>query len=142
MTERVLRCPINADLGRLRDVVHAYADAGGLRGERLEDLVLAVNEAVTNVLDHGGGAGTLTLHARPGAVLVQIEDTSGQLTREHLDAAEIDPTAMRGHGLWIIQRLCDGVHLQRTSRGALLTLTMNTPRTPHTPGPTGSPDCS
>ncbi|MFD0474393.1 ATP-binding protein [Nonomuraea thailandensis] len=54
--ERVLRYPISTDLGRLRDLVSAYAVAGGLRGERLMDLVLAVNEAVTNVLDHGGAA--------------------------------------------------------------------------------------
>ncbi|MEU1390937.1 MULTISPECIES: ATP-binding protein [unclassified Nonomuraea] len=135
----MLRYPISVDLGRLRDLVRAYAEAGGLRGERLEDLVLAVNEAVTNVLDHAGGAGTLTLRARPGAVTVQIEDTSGRLTREHLDSAEIDPAAMRGYGLWIIQRLCDRVHLQRTGRGALLTLTMHTARTS---GPASSPGCS
>ncbi|MFB9207096.1 hypothetical protein ACFFV7_38315 [Nonomuraea spiralis] len=41
--------------------------------------MLAINEAVTNVLDHGGAAGTLTLLARPGAVAVQVEDVSGRI---------------------------------------------------------------
>ncbi|GAA4964264.1 hypothetical protein GCM10023334_084660 [Nonomuraea thailandensis] len=137
--ERVLRYPISTDLGRLRDLVSAYAVAGGLRGERLMDLVLAVNEAVTNVLDHGGAAGTLTVRTRPGTITVHVEDVAGHLTRDHLDQAKIDPAASHGYGLWIIQRLCDQVHLDRTGQGSLLTLTMHVPSTEGGPGATGRP---
>lgn len=35
----------------IRDQVREHAQRAGLTGERLDDLVLAVNEAVTNVLD-------------------------------------------------------------------------------------------
>ncbi|MGR6918160.1 ATP-binding protein [[Actinomadura] parvosata] len=125
----MLHSPISADLARLRDLVSAHAVAGGLRGERLMDLVLAVNEAITNVLDHGGAAGTLTVRARPGAVVVEIEDVAGHLTRDHLAEAKIEPGASHGYGLWIIQRLCDQVRLDQTGQGSLLTLTMHVPCT-------------
>ncbi|GAA2214232.1 hypothetical protein GCM10009850_096970 [Nonomuraea monospora] len=127
MTERVLRHPIDADLARLRALVSTQASAAGLRGERLVDLVLAANEAITNVLDHGGGTGTLTIRTRPGAITVQVEDAAGHLTRDHLARARIGPAASRGYGLWLIQRLCDQVELHHAGGGSLLSLTMHVP---------------
>ncbi|WP_336203775.1 ATP-binding protein [Nonomuraea sp. LPB2021202275-12-8] len=121
----VARCRITTDLEQPRSLVRAYARQAGLRGERLDDLVLAVNEAVTNVLDHGGAAGTLTARTRPGAVIVEIKDTAGRLTRDHLAAAKVDPHGTHGFGLWVIQHLCDQVHLDQSCSGSRLTLTMN-----------------
>ncbi|MEV5890355.1 ATP-binding protein [Nonomuraea fuscirosea] len=117
-----LRCPITADLALIRDLVGMHARHCGLPGHRLEDLVLAVNEAVTNVLDHGGGAGTVTARQAGDLIMVEVLDLAGGLTPDHLACAAVDPTATQGYGLWVIQHLCDEVTLRQTERGSLLTL--------------------
>src|SRR5262245_7150734 len=81
--KQLLRCQISADLERIRGVVRGHARQAGLSEERLEDLVLAVNEAVTNVLDHGGATGTVTTRVGPGVVTVEITDHAGTLSAEH-----------------------------------------------------------
>ncbi|GAA3615029.1 hypothetical protein GCM10022419_120320 [Nonomuraea rosea] len=119
-----LRCPISADLELIRALVHAHARRGGLRGARLEDLVIAVNEAVTNVLDHGGAAGMVIVRNSAEAVVVDIVDFAGRLSHEHLAAAKIDPTGSRGFGLWVIQHLCDRVDLEQSDQSSRLRLHM------------------
>ncbi|MFI9593979.1 ATP-binding protein [Nonomuraea sp. NPDC052265] len=125
--ELELRCPISADLAFIRDLVRVHGHHGGLSGERLEDLVLAVNEAVTNVLDHGGSAGLVTATRDAIGVCVEILDTAGRLTPDHLDAAGVDPTASHGFGLWVIRQLCDSVAVERTVVGSRLRLRMLVP---------------
>ncbi|SDL76156.1 Anti-sigma regulatory factor (Ser/Thr protein kinase) [Nonomuraea jiangxiensis] len=105
-------------------MVRSHARHGGLKGERLEDLVIAVNEAVTNVLDHGGGDGTVTVRVCPGVVTVEVTDVAGVLSADHLRSAQVDPTASHGFGLWVIQRLCDKVRLDQTGHGSRLSLSM------------------
>ncbi|GAA4917306.1 anti-sigma regulatory factor (Ser/Thr protein kinase) [Nonomuraea thailandensis] len=117
-----LRCPITADLGLIRDLVRLHGRHSGLPDRRLEDLVLAVNEAVTNVLDHGGKSGIVTARAAGGQVVVDVLDFAGLLTHDHLAAARLDRTASHGYGLWLIQHLCDEVVLELVERGSLLSL--------------------
>ncbi|MEV4806030.1 ATP-binding protein [Nonomuraea sp. NPDC049421] len=117
-----LRCPISADLGLIRDMVRLHGQYCGLPERRLEDLVLATNEAVTNVLDHGGKAGVLTARGLPDGVMVQVLDVAGLLTSAHLAEASLDQTASHGYGLWVIQYLCDAVTVERTDEGSLLSL--------------------
>ncbi|WP_188197553.1 ATP-binding protein [Nonomuraea sp. SYSU D8015] len=119
-----LRCPIGTNLGSLRDLVRIHAIRSGLTSERADELVLAVNEAVTNVLDHGGKEGTVTVRSRGDGITVEVADAAGLLTGDHLAAAEVDPTRSHGFGLWVIQHLCDEVTLEQTHRGSLLTLHM------------------
>ncbi|GIH93239.1 ATP-binding protein [Planobispora siamensis] len=98
---------ITADLSTLRDRITDSAKRAGLRGRRLDDLLLATNEAVINVLEHGGGRGTVSLSHDGTDVHVEITDAMGRLspldTRRHLPGAD----ASRGFGLWLIGRLCD-----------------------------------
>ncbi|GAA3263018.1 ATP-binding protein [Nonomuraea helvata] len=117
-----LRCPISPDLRYIRELVRIHGEHHGLNGEQLEGLVLAVNEAVTNVLDHGGKAGRVTARGHEHGVIIEILDIGGRLTPEHLAAATVDPTGSRGFGLWVIQRLCDDVTLERTASGSVLSL--------------------
>ncbi|MEW1843353.1 ATP-binding protein [Nonomuraea angiospora] len=117
-----LRCPISFDLGYIRDLLRVHGEHHGLDGEQLDGLVLAVNEAVTNVFDHGGQAGLITARGHDHGVIVEILDIGGRLTPEHLAAATVDATGSRGFGLWLIQSLCDEVTLEHTGSGSLLTL--------------------
>ncbi|MEV4179609.1 ATP-binding protein [Nonomuraea sp. NPDC049709] len=124
-TEFELRCPISPDLGYIRDLVRIHGRHHGLTGERLDDLVIAVNEAVTNVFDHGGRAGLITARGHEHGVTVEVLDTGGALTPEHLAAATVDPAGSHGFGLWIIQHLCDEVTVEQTELGSLLSLHMS-----------------
>ncbi|SEL01652.1 ATP-binding protein [Nonomuraea pusilla] len=108
--ESELRCPITWDLGLLRERVSAFAADAGFSGPRLQDLVLAVNEAADNVLEHGGGAGAVVLGADGQGIRVDVLDRAGTLTSAHLYRhASAPPPAARGYGLWIIRQLCDEV---------------------------------
>ncbi|MGW0809832.1 ATP-binding protein [Nonomuraea sp. NPDC002799] len=124
----MLRCPISADLDRIRHQIRLHARDSGLSGERLDDLVLAVNEAVTNVLDHGGADGTITARGGPHGVTVEVLDQAGRLTRDHLAEAKVDPTGSHGFGLWTIQHLCDEVHVDQENGGSRLSLHMCHPQ--------------
>ncbi|MEV4174704.1 ATP-binding protein [Nonomuraea sp. NPDC049709] len=124
-TEFELRCPIGPDLGYIRDLVRIHGQHHGLTGERLDDLAIAVNEAVTNVFDHGGRAGLITARDHEHGVTVEILDAGGGLTPEHLAAAIVDPAGNHGFGLWIIQHLCDEVAVEQTGLGSPLSLHMS-----------------
>jgi serine/threonine-protein kinase RsbW len=117
-----LRCPISPDLRYIRDLVCIHGRLHGLPDERLHDLALAVNEAVTNVLDHGGQAGLVTARGHDHGVTVEVLDVGGRLREEHLAAVMEDPTGERGFGLWAIQTLCDKVTLEQTALGSVLSL--------------------
>ncbi|MDA0638445.1 ATP-binding protein [Nonomuraea sp. MCN248] len=127
--ETALRCPITADLALLREHVRAFAAASGLSGARLDDLVIAVNEAADNVLEHGGGAGTLNARADDQGIWIDVENSSGSLTAGHLyrHGADPPPAASRGYGLWIIRRLCDEVRVEQAGDRSLLRMNIRFP---------------
>jgi serine/threonine-protein kinase RsbW len=118
-----LRCPISDDLRLMRELVRTYAEFSGLSGCRPGDLVLAVNEAAINVLEHGGAIGTLTACSDENGVSVEILDSGGTLQGEHL-TAEPDMRSLRGLGLWMIRRLCDEVTLDHPDGRSRLCLRM------------------
>ncbi|MFI9594756.1 ATP-binding protein [Nonomuraea sp. NPDC052265] len=130
--EPELRRPISTDLDAIRRLVREHAGRGGLSGERLDNFVLAVNEAVTNVLDHGGGTGTVVARNDAGGVTVEIADDAGWLSAAHLAAAEHGRahSAGFGFGLWLIQHLCDHVELDQSPQGSRLRLQMSVRTTP------------
>lgn len=98
------------DLGPVRRAVSAAAGHGRLDDDRCTDLVLAASEAAANSLRYGGGRGVLTTWVTESEVICQVEDT-GTIT---------DPLAGRrrgrhdadGHGLWVINQLCDLVEVR------------------------------
>ncbi|HEX4816409.1 MAG TPA: ATP-binding protein [Nonomuraea sp.] len=117
-----LRCPISPDLGYIRDLVRIHGRHHGLSGDRLEDLALAVNEAVINVLDHGGQAGLVTARGHEHGVSVEVLDVGGRLSDAHLADVPVDPRGGQGFGLWVIRHLCDEVTLEQTGLGSVLGL--------------------
>ncbi|MET8987805.1 ATP-binding protein [Nonomuraea wenchangensis] len=119
-----LRCPITADLGLLRQQVGSFAAAAGFAGVRLGDVVLAVNEAADNVLQHGGGSGTVVAHADAEGIWIEVLDPAGTLTCERFQqrVAVPPPIAARGYGLWVIARLSDEVLIDHPEGGCRLRL--------------------
>ena len=99
------------DLFRLRETVAARATAAGLTANRVDDLVLAVNELMCNSIQHGGGTGTLRLWQEAGVLVGEVHDRG--LVRDPL-VGRIRPegTGQGGAGVWMANHLCDLVQIR------------------------------
>lgn len=110
-------------LGEVRDLAHAWADATALDRMRRGDLVLAISEAAANSIVHGGGSGVLRLWTTAsGDVVAEIRDR-GRLSdplagrrRPSLDSAN------GGRGLWLIHQVSDLVEVRARETGLTLRL--------------------
>jgi serine phosphatase RsbU (regulator of sigma subunit)/anti-sigma regulatory factor (Ser/Thr protein kinase)/GAF domain-containing protein len=91
-----------------------------LPAERHSDLVLAVNEAMGNAIEHGSGADPdrvvqVEAGVRGAQLLISVTDSGRWQER---DAASAD----RGRGLLIMRRLVNKVEIGRGPRGTTVTL--------------------
>lgn len=107
----------------VRQLVSATARAEGLPADRVEAFTLAVNEAATNAIRHGGGHGTVWLWDEGGHLVADVhspvplaDPTVGRLNPE--------PTGMSARGLPLINYLCDLVRWSRDTRGTHIRMWM------------------
>jgi anti-sigma regulatory factor (Ser/Thr protein kinase) len=111
------------DLWPIRRLVASHADRCGLSGDRAGNLVLAASEIAANTLRHTGGGGTLHVWRTEHELLCQLHD-QGWIT---------DPLAGRrrrspiepGHGLWLVNQVCDLVELRTGRTGTTVRLHMD-----------------
>lgn len=113
-------------LGEVRDFVEARIGAAGLPAERAGELVLAVDEAVSNIIMHGATSedGLIEIRVKqdPAAVVVQIRD-DGPLfdpTRVEDPHLEISPLVREkggGFGVYLLNTLVDRVSYRVTEDG-------------------------
>jgi serine/threonine-protein kinase RsbW len=115
--------PSPPHLARLRRA--ARASLREVSSEVAEEVVLAVDEAVTNAILYGSGAG------QPVEVAVEVKADWVEATiLDHgpapppLGLAGGDPEALgtHGRGLWLLRRLVDEVRLERVKLGTRVTL--------------------
>jgi anti-sigma regulatory factor (Ser/Thr protein kinase) len=107
----------------LRHTVTRAAENVGLRGQRLEDFVLAVNEIVTNAVRHAGGHGRLRMWLYAGAVRCEVVDNGAGIPQDRLNGHELPPSfAVSGRGLWLARHLCDLFMVQTGPQGTKITL--------------------
>lgn len=104
-------------LAPVRRFVASQAGAAGLEGERIESLVVAANEAATNSVRHGGGAGVVRMWTDPGAVVCEVHDRGGRLEQPLVGRLRPKAGTSGGHGLWMANQLCDLVQI-RSRRGS------------------------
>lgn len=107
-----------AKLGPVRDLVRDFAEHAGLSEDRATDLVIAVNELAANTLAHTAGTGVLRIWSTGNEVLCEIYD-GGWITDPLAGHLRHEPES-RGHGLWLVNQVCDLVEL-RTGPGGTST---------------------
>jgi anti-sigma regulatory factor (Ser/Thr protein kinase) len=104
---------------RLHDVRTAVEEALSGRGyerERVEDVVLAVNELATNAVEHGTPEAQLSLWTGGHGLICEIDD--GGTLRDPLPGLQAPhPAEPRGRGVWIARQICDSLHVWTDSRG-------------------------
>jgi anti-sigma regulatory factor (Ser/Thr protein kinase) len=109
------------DLARVRAFASAQARRAGLPAGRARDVVIAVSELAANTWRHTDAPGTLHIWAADGELLCQVHD-SGQVSDPLAGRRRPTPEAGRGHGLWVVNQLCDLVELRTASTGTTIRL--------------------
>jgi len=119
--ERLFRQVTLGDLAAIRHYVRQAAEAGGLDGTALEELVVAANEALSNIIRHGFKGQpadiSVTIACSPEAVEVTLRD-QGPAFDPH-DAPPPDtslPLEQRpfgGLGVQLMRELCDEMRYRR-----------------------------
>jgi anti-sigma regulatory factor (Ser/Thr protein kinase) len=111
-----------ADLMPVRRLVERYAWQAGLSAERTIDLVLAANEIAANTIMHTAGGGVMHLWHTDAEVICEVHD-SGQITDPMAGRIRYGPDD-RGHGLWLVNQVCDLVELRSGATGTTVRMHM------------------
>lgn len=132
--ERVeLNIPSNPIFERVvRASAAEVGSAFGFSAERVEDLKLAISEAVNNAIDHGNcrEAGKLVavVFEIDGEKLeIRISDEGPgvervDISRRVVDEANLEAGQLRGFGMYLIGELVDDLEVSSSQRGTVLTL--------------------
>jgi anti-sigma regulatory factor (Ser/Thr protein kinase) len=111
-------------LARARELIADEADKANLSSGRSTDLVIAVNELVTNSIRHGGGGGKLRVWREDNALVVEVRD-SGRIEEPLAGRIRPAPLAAGGRGLWMVNQLCDLVQIRSGPEGTDVRLRMS-----------------
>src|SRR5262249_6362544 len=103
----------DTDLASVRRLVARYAPRAGLTPGRTGDLLLAANEIAANTISHTTGSGVLQIWHSAEEIVCQVHD-QGEITDPLAGRVRHGP-GDRGHGLWLVNQVCDLVEL-RTGR--------------------------
>jgi serine/threonine-protein kinase RsbW len=141
--ERVLvNIPSNPIFER---VVRASADelgqAIGLPPDRIEDLKLAVSEAVNNAIDHGNQRQTqklvevvFVLDSEKLEVHIRDEGNGADqydFSRKIVEEQNLDSGMLRGFGMYLIGSLVDDYEINSSQHGTVMTLRLYRKETSH-----------
>lgn len=107
------------DLASVRAQVSSRAAQAGLAGETAEDLVLAINELVTNSVQHGAGGGHLLIWQEGDALLCEVRDR-GRIEDPLVGRVRPMRDQSGGRGLWLVNQLCDLVQIRVTPVGTVV----------------------
>jgi anti-sigma regulatory factor (Ser/Thr protein kinase) len=111
-----------SDLQPVRRLVADHAYRAGLPDERASNLVLAASEIAANTVRHTGAAGKVHVWHTEEEILCQIED-QGWITDPLAGRVRRAPDA-RGHGLWVVNQVCDLAELRTGQAGTTVRLHM------------------
>ncbi len=119
---RVTLPAVRDSLALLRHVVRGFRDAYVIGPATMDDIVLAVSEAATNVVVHAyeGGVGTLTVVGRMEGGRLHI------LVRDHgRGIAPPDDTPRQGHGLALMEHVAASLEIIGSAAGTDVLMTFD-----------------
>jgi anti-sigma regulatory factor (Ser/Thr protein kinase) len=115
------------DLSGLHHQVHDLLVTGRLESEKVDDLVLVVNELATNGVRHGIPPVNVRIWLTERRVVCTVVDHGPGFEDPFIGylpgGGEDLPEGQ--FGLWLARRLCDQLMIDRTSEGFQVTLVMN-----------------
>src|SRR4051794_3662839 len=109
--------PFHSDTVRLvRRFVAAHATAAGVNPNRIDDLVLAIDELASNSVRHGGGAGLLRVWEDGQTLLCEVRD-GGLIDDPMIGRVRPPGDRVGGYGMWMVNQLCDLVQVRTSDAG-------------------------
>jgi anti-sigma regulatory factor (Ser/Thr protein kinase) len=109
-------------LREARPLVRTRALAAGL-GDRADDLIIAVNEILSNSLHHAHEAGTLRIWDEPDGLVCEVTDP-GHILEPLIGREEPNAGQLGGHGLWLVNLVCDLVQVRSSPDGTTVRMKM------------------
>ena len=106
-----------------RRLVWRRAEEAGL-GDRSEDFMLAVNEVLSNSLQHAGEGGTLRLWHDDRGLVCEVRD-HGHIAQPLIGREEPGTGQIGGHGMWLVNLVCDLVQVRSSEDGSTVRMRMN-----------------
>ena len=105
-------CSRASRLRLLRSVMRDTADLAGLDTSQTEAMVLAVNEACMNIIQHGYGMAPdgridVSIFQQTGALVIRIRDYADKVDVEQVRSRELDDIRPGGLGVHLINCLMD-----------------------------------
>jgi hypothetical protein len=111
------------ELRHARRLVRERAEAAGL-GARSEDLVLAVNEVLSNSLYHASDTGVLRIWHESDGLVCEVRD-GGHILQPLIGREEPAPGQVGGHGVWLVNLVCDLVQVRSSEAGSTIRMKMS-----------------
>jgi anti-sigma regulatory factor (Ser/Thr protein kinase) len=112
-----------SNLRAARGLVISHAVRAGATQDAVADLVLAVGEIAANTLRHTAGSGTLHIWHTAQEIICQVDD-QGLIADPLAGRLRPAPGAPGGHGLWLVNQICDLVELRSGPAGTSIRLHM------------------
>jgi serine/threonine-protein kinase RsbW len=115
--------PVSSSLPDLRRAVPGTL--GDVSEDIVADVLLALDEAVSNAVRHGSGAGepvVVTVESDGEWIEMSVRDGGPTPRLPRLPAEPPPVLHTGGRGLWLILQLVDEVRLQRVGTGTRLTM--------------------
>ena len=114
--------PYGVDLAPVRRLVERHAQWAGLGADRTVDLVLAANEIAANTISHTTSGGVIHVWHTAEEILCQVHD-SGRINDPLAGRVRHGP-GDRGHGLWLVNQVCDLVEVRSGEGGTTVRMRM------------------
>ncbi|WP_419997049.1 anti-sigma factor RsbA family regulatory protein [Streptomyces boninensis] len=125
-----LRFDGREQLAELRAFTARLAAAAGLSTDRVETLLICVDEAAANAIQHGGGSGRCRIWTTTTEVFCEITDPNGSLNAALAGYLPPVTSQLDGRGLWIIRQLSDAADMRSANTGTTIRIRMSRRHTP------------
>lgn len=142
MEQVLVNIPSNPMFERIvRASAEQLGQAIGLPAERIEDLKLAVSEAVNNAIDHGNQRQaaklvevTFVLDAEKLEVSIRDQGAVGEpldFSRHIVDEQNLESGMHRGFGMYLMSALVDEYDVSSSQQGTVMRLRLYRKETSH-----------
>lgn len=113
--QHAIRTP--GDLASSRAMVREVATGHGVAAHRADDLAMAVNEIVSNALEHGGGVAQQRVWDEEHGLICEVSDPGSGFDDPFAGYRRPNAAGSRGRGLRMARQLCDLMRISSTSTG-------------------------
>ena len=97
-----------SQMATLRAFITSYATWTGATAQEFEQFLHAVDEIVTNAIEHGGGSGVLRIWTDRQTMSCEVSDTGAGLRDPLTGHLPPPPARVGGLGLWLARYVGDG----------------------------------